>query len=150
MNSVIYFLEGNFPIGIKWLTHTYSNKEEYIKVKSVQFVFLIWINRRRKQTIFQTQMSEMELKNENQKYTHPHNKVAELKEEKTLKKRDIRILKKQKTQDPLRSTIAPIKAIILPYCPHNIAQPKPKPRLKIPKSLMWPPYQNTPCIHITR
>jgi hypothetical protein len=33
INSAIYFLAGTFPSGIKCLTHAYSKKEEYIKVK---------------------------------------------------------------------------------------------------------------------
>jgi hypothetical protein len=32
-NSAIYFSGGTFPNGIKCLTHAYSNKEDYIKVK---------------------------------------------------------------------------------------------------------------------
>jgi hypothetical protein len=33
MNSALYFREASFPTGIKRLTHSYSNGDEYVKVK---------------------------------------------------------------------------------------------------------------------
>jgi hypothetical protein len=60
MNSVIYFLGGTFLSNIKCLTHLFHQKRIYQGKKAYSLGFSFWIKRRRKQTIFQTPMSEME------------------------------------------------------------------------------------------
>jgi hypothetical protein len=55
------FLRRDLSKAASNVSHTpIPTKKNISRSTSVQFGFLVWINRRRKQTMFQTPMSEME------------------------------------------------------------------------------------------
>ena len=71
MNSAIYFVGGTFPSGIKCLTHSYSSKEEYIKVKK-HSAWVAYLDKQKKKTKHISDSSfKNEIKNwlEHRKYT---------------------------------------------------------------------------------